>query len=58
MTADEWRQEHYFLTGKPVEPASILADVLAELEEREADIRFLKAAAITHEPELAAKEWS
>lgn len=42
-TADEWRAWYATTRGRPIEPASILDDILRDFEELEAANRFLTA---------------
>jgi hypothetical protein len=46
-TAKEWRQYYFTTHGRPVEPCSLLADVLADLEEQEAEIAYLTLCLVT-----------
>ena len=43
-TAEEWRAWYQTTQGHPVEPASLLSDMLLDLEELEAANRFLTLA--------------
>lgn len=43
-TAEEWRTWYFLTRGKPVEPASLLGDLLQDLEELEVTNRYLTAA--------------
>lgn len=55
-TADDWRQEYYCTRGRMIPPCSFLDDVLRDMEELEASVRFLQARLLAEEPELTAKD--
>lgn len=42
-TADDWRNEYYFTHGKPIEPGTLLADVLRDMEQLESDVDLLQS---------------
>ena len=45
--AKEWRRRYYLEHGRPVEPGSMLGDVLNELRDRENEIHALQAQLAT-----------